>query len=228
MNASVAPISLATSISSRCVRICRRMVLKVTATRPAPSSAASSQSAEPRDRAAARPGAAPTRVGLHVRRRPGSLRELARSASSVSVAVDVTTKASGSGLRPSAPITSARPCTALISFSASSRGTKRTLAMRRSARSALPERLGVGALRLRREEQRDAAARARAARRRRAGSRAARSRPRAARARCRSPAHSAGSSLREPPSADERLHGAGAARRSCDRARLPARSTRLP
>src|SRR6267143_456975 len=43
MKASVAPISLETSISSRWVRIWRRMVLKVTATRPIPSSALKSQ-----------------------------------------------------------------------------------------------------------------------------------------------------------------------------------------
>src|SRR5688500_5974811 len=53
MNASVAPISLEISISARWVRICRRMVLKVMATKPKASSPANSRMASRADAASA-------------------------------------------------------------------------------------------------------------------------------------------------------------------------------
>ena len=138
MNASVAPISFETSISSRRVRICRRMVLKVTATSPAPSSAL---------RAARSP---PGRYW------PGAARRRAQAASACTCAT------------PGSPASSPASCPMRFparrhhegvgqrvaaerrdqlghalhardnSLSACSRGTKRTCAIRRSARSVVP------------------------------------------------------------------------------------------
>ena len=176
------------------------MVLKVTATSPAPSSAGEQRDAKLHDRRSRRRGAAPTR------RRPARARRRAAwRARRRCLRREVTTNASGSGLRPSAPITSARPCTAahvlerLLARDEAHRGDARVGAQ------PLAERLRVGAARLRREEERDARLEGEPHAGGAAGSRAARSRRRAARARCRSPAHSASSSLRLAARAPERL-----------------------
>ena len=154
MNASVAPISFDTSISARRVRIWRRMVLKVTAASPAPSSALRSQIAtRPILARAARRRAQAASAWTCAT--PGSPASSAARARPMSSPRGVTTKASGSGLRPSAAISSATPCTPVNSLSACSRGTKRTLAIRRSARSVAAERVRVGALRAGLQEDRN-------------------------------------------------------------------------
>ena len=134
MKASVAPISLETSISSRWVRICSRMVLKVTAT----SASAEQHGEDPHDQArpsaATRRAGAPTRVELHVRdARP--LRDFARAALSAAATVFARCHDKRVGqriLRQSCRTTSASPLDCFNSCSACSRGTKRKRCTRAS------------------------------------------------------------------------------------------------
>ena len=104
----------ATSISSRRVRICSRMVLKVTATSANANSAASIATASRAELQARFQALRPCRVELHVRDFRASRLTSARSASSACGAASrgSTMNASGSGFCARLSTTSARPVAA--------------------------------------------------------------------------------------------------------------------
>src|SRR5882672_10919921 len=157
MYAWVAPMRRHNSISSRCVRICRRMVLKVTATRAIPSNPDSSRTPVRPSRSSAsrrftHAESACTWVTL------GNDLNSASSLSAVtgSLAARVITKASGRGFWGRLAMTSFSPPLRPRSASAASREMKRTArtprAPLRRASSAATSALDVSFARNRSEE----------------------------------------------------------------------------